>query len=681
MHQALRRIGALRFAIIYIILASVVGVLLDWRVFHVAPKAYFEELQFLDEALLISITTVALFFLLRALISEQRYEQTQHRETQLAYEQLFRAHTHPMWLIDKGTREILDVNDAAVSRYGWSQQEFLGMKADDLQYPQKMGETDAHFRSFLDESASHQAAKRHRDRSGNPFWVEITTHQVNFSNRPMLLVTGVDISVQVEAARSARKALKHLEDAEKLGRFGAWEWHPGSSYMNISRGLARLLDVPYDKTEIPIQVAIDQLIPEDREISKAAVEKCLETGAAEATFRGKLPNGEIRYYREIFHRQAYNGQEYVLTGSIIDETDQRRYTRQLEQQQSDLRTILTNLPAPVVLHQPGNDGHLVMANPAFYCMLGVPAGEEHSIASLEDVGAGPEHKQLLKELINNTAPQSVTSRKQEVLLRRHNGSVFRVHVHCTRVNLADRTLIQLVIHDIDDEILLREQLRQANSNLSKLNSKTLKVLEQERALISRELHDDIGQLLIAVKTNTRSLFRKWPSREPKPGEVELISDILEELVAKVRDRSLMLRPPQLDELGLKHAISWELRRVLGSSDIDSHFKDRVSVEKLPAEPSLTAFRIFQEAMTNAVRHADPEQINVTLETDSEHLLIRIEDDGNGFDVDENQNGLGLANMRERANLVAGALRVQSRPGVGTRIEARLPLTGTHLVSH
>jgi len=681
MHQALRRIGALRFAIIYIILASIVGVLLDWRVFHVAPKAYFEELQFLDEALLISITTVALFFLLRALMDEQRQERAKHRETQVAYEQLFRAHTHPMWLIDKGTREILDVNDAAVSRYGWSRQEFLGMKADDLQYRQKTGETDAHFRSFLDESASHKAAKRHRDRSGNPFWVEITTHQVNFSNRSMLLVTGVDISVQVEAARSARKALKHLEDAEKLGRFGAWEWHPGSSCMNISRGLARLLDVPYDKTEIPIQVAIDRVMPEDRKVSKAAVEKCLQTGAAEATFRGKLPNGEIRYYREIFHRQAYNGQEYVITGSIIDETDQRRYTRQLEQQQSDLRTILTNLPAPVVLHQPGNDGHLVMANPAFYCMLGVPAGEEHSIASLEDVGAGPEHKQLLKELINNTAPQSVTSRKQEVLLRRHNGSVFRVHVHCTRVNLADRSLIQLIIHDIDDEILLREQLRQANSNLSKLNSKTLKVLEQERALISRELHDDIGQLLIAVKTNTRSLFRKWPSKEPKPNEVELISDILEELVAKVRDRSLMLRPPQLDDLGLKHAISWELRRVLGSSDIDSHFKDRVSAEKLPAEPSLTAFRIFQEAMTNAVRHADPEQINVTLETDNEHLLIRIEDDGNGFDLDENQNGLGLANMRERANLVAGKLRVQSRPGAGTRIEARLPLTGTHSVSH
>lgn len=681
MHQALRRIGALRFAIIYIILASVVSIGLDWWLLDVDPGSYLSTLKFLDQALLISITTVALFFLLRALISEQRYEQTQHRETKLAYEQLFRAHTHPMWLIDKETREILDVNDAAISRYGWSREEFLGMKADDLQYPQKTGETGAHFRSFLDESASHKAAKRHRDRSGDPFWVEITTHQVNFSNKPMLLVTGVDISVQVEAARNARKALKHLEDAEKLGRFGAWEWHPGSSFMNISRGLARLLDIPYDKTDIPIQVAIDRVMPEDREISKAAVEKCLQTGAAEATFRGKLPNGEIRYYREIFHRQAYNGQEYVLTGSIIDETDQRRYTRQLEQQQSDLRTLLTSLPAPVVLHEPGNDGHLLMANPAFYCMLGVPAGEEETIATLENVGAGPEHKQLLRELINNTTSQSVTSRKQEILLRRHNGSVFRVHVHCTRVNLADRTLIQLVIHDIDDEILLREQLRQANSNLSKLNSKTLKVLEQERALISRELHDDIGQLLIAVKTNTRSLFSKWPSTEPKPGEVELISDILEELVAKVRDRSLMLRPPQLDELGLKHAISWELRRVLGSSDINSHFKDRVSVERLPAEPSLTAFRIFQEAMTNALRHADPEQINVTLETDSEHLLIRIEDDGKGFSLDEKQNGLGLANMRERANLVSGTLRVQSRPGSGTRIEASLPLTGAHSVNY
>lgn len=675
MHQALRRIGALRFAIIYILLASLVSVLLDWGVFDIDPETYFGNWHFLDQALLISITTVALFFLLKALIKEQREERAKHRETQLAYEQLFRAHTHPMWLINKETREILDVNDAAISRYGWSREEFLGMKADDLQYPQKMGETDAHFKSFLDESASHKAAKKHRDRSGNPFWVEITTHQVNFSNRSMLLVTGVDISVQVEAARSARKALKHLEDAEKLGRFGAWEWHPGSSCMNISRGLARLLDVPYDKTEIPIQVAIDRVMPEDRKVSEAAVEKCLQTGAAEATFRGKLPNGEIRYYREIFHRQAYNGQEYVLTGSIIDETDQRRYTRQLEQQQSDLRTTLTNLPAPVVLHQPGNDGHLVMANPAFYCMLGVPAGEEQSIASLEDVGAGPEHKQTLIELINNTAPQSVNSRKQEVLLRRHNGSVFRVHVHCTRVNLADRTLIQLVIHDIDDEILLREQLRQANSNLSKLNSKTLKVLEQERALISRELHDDIGQLLIAVKTNTRSLFNKWPPGAPRPDEAELISDILEEVISKMRDRSLMLRPPQLDELGLKHAISWEMRRVTGATAIRAQLHDKVRCDKLPPEPTLTAFRIFQESMTNAVRHGEPERLDVIMDADDRYLRIVIEDNGKGFDTEDQKNGLGLANMRERASLVAGTVTITSAPGEGTRVEAKLPLNG------
>lgn len=531
-----------------------------------------------------------------------------------------------------------------------------------------------HFKSFLEDSTQPSTGdKQHQDRSGNPFWVEVTTHPVHFNGIDMLLVTGVDISVQVEAARRARKALKHLEDAERLGRFGSWEWRPGDTTMEASRGLARLLDVPYEQRELPIQVAIERVHPDDRCISKSAVEICLQTGRAEARFRGKLANGEIRHYREIFHLQTHNGQDFVLTGSVLDDTEQVLYTQSLERQESDLRKILISLPAPVVLHEVADNGEIFLANPAFYCMLGVPQGEESSITALHQVGAGPEHQELLRQLVNNESDKPPHTPKREVLLKRTNGSVFRAHIHSTQLNVSERAMTQLVIHDVDDEIVLREQLRQANHNLSNLHSKTIRVLEQERALISRELHDDIGQLLIAVKTNTRSLLNKWPLGKPKPEGADLIFEILEELVSKVRDRSLMLRPPQLDELGLKHAVSWEMRRMIGASEIQAQLHDESGIEKIPPEPSLTAFRIFQEAMTNAVRHGEPERLDVRLEANSHRLKLVIEDNGKGFDTEEKQGGLGLANMRERASLLNGSVTIRSAPGHGTRVEAQLPL--------
>jgi PAS domain S-box-containing protein len=677
MYRFIRRVGALKFALIYIAIAAALSVGLDWLSISMDQNDHRHDdvFHFLDQIVLLSITAIALFILVKAVISESRAERKRLEDTLVAYDQLFKAHTQPMWLVDPDDRRILDVNETAIARYGWSRDEFLALTADDLQFPppQTEGELDTHFQNFLQGTREHITAKRHRTRAGAPFWVELTTHPVHFDGVDMLLVTAVDISVQVEAARRARKALKHLEDAEELGRFGSWEWHPGSPIVNASRGFLHLLDAPQNQTELPLEVAIDRVHPEDRHISRGAVRKCLETGSAEAQFRGMLSNGEIRYYREIFHRQVYNGQEYVLMGSIIDETDQILYTQTLERQESDLRAMLMGLPVPVLLHEPGETGKLVVANPAFYCMLGIAEGEEASINTLDQAGAGPEQQRLLKEIFSLNGNRTTCARKQVVLLRRSNGSVFRVHLHCTQLQLSERLLVQIVIHDVDDEIVLREQLRQANSNLSKLNSKTIKVLEQERALISRELHDDIGQLLIAVKTNTRSLFNKWPAGEPKPGEADLISDILEELVTKVRDRSLMLRPPQLDELGLTHAISWEMRRVLGSTAIRSQLHDRVSTEKMPPEPTLTAFRIFQEAMTNAVRHADPKRLDVIIEADERELKIIVEDDGIGFDPQKQIGGLGLVNMQERATLVAGILTISSVTGEGTRVEAALPL--------
>lgn len=677
---SLHRKGAIIYTTVYIVLAAIVGISLELAEAYYGPTHHFTAIHLANTIILISITGIALFALLRALMIDNKKQRQLKDNAENAYQQLFRAHPQPMFLYNPANRHILDANDAAVLRYGWTRQEFKKMRADDVQYGSSKEELDAYFNSFPnDRVKQHIGAQRQVDRSGIPFWADVTTHPVDFEATSMQLVTCVDISFQVEAARHAYRALRHLEDAEQLGRFGAWEWHPDEHYMKISRGLAELFGLDANCTEEPLRSAFARILPEDRPHAREAAERCLREGHAEVQFRARLPNGDIRHYREILHTHTSDSADFVVTGSVIDETDQIVYTRDLERQESDLQKILASLPTPVVLHELGDKGGIHMANPAFYCMLGVPAGEETTIQTVSQLGSGDAEQSQLRNLTSPVEPPCFQAQKLELKLKRCNGAVFRVLVHALHLELTDKSLFQLVIHDVDDETVLRERLRQANDNLTRLNSKTINVLEQERALISRELHDDIGQLLIAVKTNLRSLVNKWPVSDSQPHEAELISDILAELLAKVRDRSLMLRPPQLDELGLKHAITWEMRRVLGPTKIHYQFHDKIKNDKLPAEPSLTAFRIFQEAMSNSVRHGRLSKLNVTLESTSSELRLIVEDDGLGFEIDQQRTGLGLANMKERAALVNGTLIIKTTcgRGSGTRVEARLPLQDTH----
>lgn len=670
MPRILQRIGVVRLALIYIILAVLAGLVLDWAAFSLDPARESRLIHYVDQLVLISISAGAFFLLLHATHTAGADEQRRHAETQSAFRQLFRAHPHPMCLLDPTDRRIMDVNDAAVRQYGWSREEFIQLRSDDVQYPPAEGNLDDYFASYPDLS-EHQylGAKQNRGRDGRPFWVEITTHPIDLGGVQLLLVTSVDISPQVEATRRYQKALQQLEDAEQVGRFGAWEWTPGESTLTISRGMANLLALPEDQRVIARQTIADRLPAEDRSRVMQSAEMALEKGHWETHIRIRSNRGELHYLRELAHRQINYDNQTVVVGSMVDETDRVRYTQELERRESELRNILEYLPAPVVIIEPCLPAEIFIANPAFYYMQGMAPGKEASISNLTQCLSEETLQAHLDLESGGQLPDHPFAIRFEARLRRNDGSNCQIIVQAASINLGERRLIQLVLHDMDQEHRLREQLYDANRRLSQLSSHTLTVLEHERTLLSRELHDDIGQLLIALKTNLQPILRNQ-SMQASEG----IHDILDELIAKVRDRSRMLRPPQLDELGLQHAIRSELRRVLGTSTIRWHLEAGLSEAKLPTEPSTTAFRIFQEAITNAIRHASPTELAVLIDVKDDRLILSVTDNGKGFAPQSREEGLGLINMKERANLASGQLAIESQPGKGTRVEVKLPLS-------
>lgn len=227
------------------------------------------------------------------------------------------------------------------------------------------------------------------------------------------------------------------------------------------------------------------------------------------------------------------------------------------------------------------------------------------------------------------------------------------------------------------------------AELQALTRRIITLQEDERAALSRELHDDVGQAITAIKLCAQALDDEDDTR--RAATVAEISAIADQTVVKLRNLSLLLRPPQLDALGLEAALRWQAGTMFRNGTPELV----LSLQPLPQRPTpaaeLACFRIAQEALTNVLRHAGATRVEVVLDAGVEEaaggaastgtpagheplgvLELRVEDDGDGFDFARNP-GLGLVTMRERAEQIGGTLEVRRRDGGGTCVHARLPM--------
>jgi signal transduction histidine kinase len=206
-----------------------------------------------------------------------------------------------------------------------------------------------------------------------------------------------------------------------------------------------------------------------------------------------------------------------------------------------------------------------------------------------------------------------------------------------------------------------------------LADRLLQVQENERHRLSRELHDDIGQLLTAAKLQSEWLKRRMP--EEMQGQCSTLIDTLDETLAKVRDVSAILNPRQLTSLGLEASLRAHLLKTLANTSIHWSLECHQRLTGIPEEMSFAAFRITQEAVTNILRHAEAKNLLVRLQRLPQGLTLLISDDGLGFApaADPGREGQrGMAGMLERIEQLGGTLAVTSEPGKGTQIEALFP---------
>jgi signal transduction histidine kinase len=199
--------------------------------------------------------------------------------------------------------------------------------------------------------------------------------------------------------------------------------------------------------------------------------------------------------------------------------------------------------------------------------------------------------------------------------------------------------------------------------------------EKERAAVARELHDELGQVLTALRIDSVWLRDRLGGTDKKAAERALMMcTLIDNAIDEVRSMATRLRPGVLDDLGLVDALEWFAMDFEKRAGIPCVFTHR-DVPDVNDSVATAAYRIAQETFTNAARHSSATRVDVSLAAEDGLLSLSVADNGRGFDTKDllDSRGLGVAGMRERASLVGGSLEIHSWPGKGTRVVFRVPI--------
>lgn len=663
--------SALRVTLIYASFATVWITASDW-VFSLLILD--EEARFwggvVKGVLFVVATSLLLYAALARLQAQNRRAASLLAASEDAYRTMFANNPNPMWVYETATLRFLAVNAAATHRYGWSRDEFLAMTLRDIRPPEEVARFEALLAQQNDALHEHTEAVSHHTRSGERLLVSVSSHAITFRGRAARLVLALDVTEQARAEQALRDSQVQLHEAQRIAGMGSWWRDLDSGETHWSPEVFRILGVDPVTTTPGYDALREVLHPADKMFVMAAHRDVERTDGLELEHRLLRPDGSVRDTIERMEVVATGGRRR-LVGIIRDVTERNQAERALAESERKYRQLVELMPDGLLIH----DGdHIIFANPAMAALAGVrgPA----------DLQGRP-----LSELLTNERTTLVAGGGRDLLdfhprlLRHADGALVEVEVALQPVALGAQRCEQVVIRDMRVHNRMQAALAQANERLSRLSSQVLHTAEQERRQIARELHDDVGQLLTFARMTGPWLQRRLPDEESRQRAASLTA-VIGEALDKVRNLASALRPRQLDEAGLEAAMQAHLQRYLPGMAIAWELECDTLSPRPDASIEIALFRVFQEALTNVIKHSGATHLRITLRDEGRQLRLRMRDDGGGFEGEAalaaGAGGLGLMTMQERAHLVGGTLAINSS-AAGTEVVAAVPYTVTPLL--
>jgi PAS domain S-box-containing protein len=371
--------------------------------------------------------------------------------------------------------------------------------------------------------------------------------------------------------------------------------------------------------------------------------------------------------------RSADGRPWFIHGVAFDISELKRAEEALGKSEQMLRGLFDFAPDTVVVVN--HDGRIVRVNAQVENMFGYNTSEliGQSIETLMPARYRSTHVERRTEYLSEPHTRPMGAGLQ-LSGKRKDGSEFPVDIMLSPMEAEDGGLVIGVIRDITRRRQAEESLRDYAERLKFLSRRLMDVQELERRSIALELHDEIGQLLTGLKLTLEVSTRIAP--EEVGGSLDQARALVNELMMRVRNLSLDLRPAMLDDFGLLPTLLWHIEHYTAQTKVRVSFKHSgLEKRRFAPEVETAAYRLVQEALTNVARHANVHEAGVRLWIQHNTLSIQVEDKGRGFDPDSimASETSGLAGMRERAILLGGQLKIDSGVGAGTRLIAELSI--------
>jgi PAS domain S-box-containing protein len=368
----------------------------------------------------------------------------------------------------------------------------------------------------------------------------------------------------------------------------------------------------------------------------------------------------------------YEGMPALILACVPIE--QRQRAEELVQE-SDARfdSLLECAPVAIGVSRAENT---LYANPSFLELFRIP-GPAQAVDRLMTNFAAPRHRKEMAESLRDCGGKDGLRSEFDIVAKRFDGSTFPCRVATVKLTLRDGPAMLAFCFDLTEQKESASQLEASRTKLSNLAAYLLHAREEERKTIAREIHDEIGQILTAIKMDIQWIKKRVGRQVPQVADkITGLVGLTDQTIQMVHRISTELRPGILDDLGLDAAIEWLCADFSHRNGMPCRVDITASGEKLGGTNATAIFRIVQESLNNVQSHAQATQASVEIFEEDGRLCIIIEDDGIGVKEKEASSlmAFGLIGMRERVQGMHGAISIKGRPGKGTKVSIAIPLS-------
>lgn len=610
-------------------------------------------------------------------VAERQRTEEALRETEAQFRALVEQSVAAIYLID-GWR-LAYANPRFFEILGYSFEELRGRDLLDI-----VVEEDRELlrqnrrRAMQGDAAALVATYRMRRKSGELVHLAVGGRFVELRGRQVLLGIAQDLTGRIVEHELRMQAEMHYTALVEQSIVGIYI-RSDDRLVYVSRRLLEILG--YEEERLRSLALPEIVVPEDYGIMADVLRRRREgdTGPIRVTLRVRRGDGRaIHVDMESKVIQLGGRRETVV---VVQDVSEREHAAEALRLSEEKYRLLweTSTDAVILVDDAGT---IKYANASVREVFGYGAEElegQH-IRLLQPPRLRRRHEEGMARFLE-TGERRLNWRGTELPGLHRDGHEFPVELSFSRLAVGGKSLFAAFMRDITDRRAAQAALEHAYERLQALSERILDIQENERRALSLELHDDVGQSLVAMRIGLHRLGAGLPAEQAK-----LLAEcdaVAEKVQGRLRELSQQLHPPQLSQLGLRDALRWlaERQREITGLDIRCSFSEE-SEPRLAAAVESACYRICQEALNNATRHAQARCIRVGLERLGKELLVSVADDGVGFDAREQREhapgrgSLGLIGMEQRARAAGGRLEVESAPGLGTRVSAFFGLEAT-----